>query len=339
MEQKESKVIQILVVDDEMQIRDILQRGLTQAGYECLTAAEAEEALRILASLSVDLVITDISMPGMSGIELMAIVKEKYASDVIVMTGFPEDLSYEEVIGKGASDFIQKPIGIMEMILRVKRVLRERALIATQFYIAEQLRSSVENLKRAMEQTVNALATAMEKRDPYTVGHQQRVAKLACAIAQEIGFSQEDVEGIRIEGLLHDIGKISIPTDILNKPGRISQYEYMLIQEHPQSGYEILKDIRFEQPIVEVILQHHERVNGSGYPQGLKGRNIMIEAKIMAVADVVEAMASHRPYRPSLGIDKALEEIANNRGVLYEVKIVDACLKLFRSRDFSFSDQ
>jgi putative two-component system response regulator len=256
----------------------------------------------------------------------------------VVMTGFPEDLSYEEVIGKGASDFIQKPIGIMEMILRVKRVLRERALIATQYYIAQQLQSSVDNLKRAMEQTVNALATAMEKRDPYTVGHQQRVAKLACAIAQEMGFAQDEMEGIRIAGLLHDIGKISIPTDILNKPGRISQYEYMLIQEHPQSGYEILKDIRFEHPIVEVILQHHERVNGSGYPHGLKGKKIMREAKIMAVADVVEAMASHRPYRPSLGIDKALEEITKNRGVLYELKIVDVCLALFRDRDFSFND-
>jgi putative two-component system response regulator len=338
MEQRESRAVQILVVDDEAQIRDILQRGLAQVGYECLTAADAEEALRILASLSVDLVITDISMPGLSGIELMRVVKEKYASDVIVMTGFPEDLSYEEVIGKGASDFIQKPIGIMEMILRVKRVLRERALIATQYYIAQQLQSSVDNLKRAMEQTVNALATAMEKRDPYTVGHQQRVSRLACAIAQETGFPQEEVEGIRIAGLLHDIGKISIPTDILNKPGRISQYEYMLIQEHPQSGYEILKDIRFEQPIVEVILQHHERVNGSGYPHGLKGKKIMVEAKIMAVADVVEAMASHRPYRPSLGIDKALEEITGNRGVLYEPKIVDACLALFQSRNFSFSD-
>jgi putative two-component system response regulator len=338
MEQKKSKAVQILVVDDEAQIRDILQRGLTQAGYECLTAADAEEALRIMASLSVDLVITDISMPGMSGIELMRIVKEKYASDVIVMTGFPEDLSYEEVIGRGASDFIQKPIGIMEMILRVKRVLRERALIATQFYIAEQLQSSVDKLKRAMEQTVNALATAMEKRDPYTVGHQQRVSRLACAIAQSMDFSQDDVEGIRIAGLLHDIGKISIPTDILNKPGRISQYEYALIQEHPQSGYEILKDIRFEQPIAEVILQHHERVNGSGYPQGLKGQKIMPEAEIMAVADVVEAMASHRPYRPSLGIDKALEEIMENRGVLYAPKIVDACLELFRSRAFSFND-
>jgi putative two-component system response regulator len=338
MEKQESKAIQILVVDDETQIRDILQRGLSQAGYGCLTAADAEEALRILSSLSVDLVITDISMPGLSGIELMRIVKEKYASDVIVMTGFPEDLSYEEVIGKGASDFIQKPIGIMEMILRVKRVIRERALIATQYHITQQLQASVDSLKRAMEQTVNALATAMEKRDPYTVGHQQRVAKLACTMAQEMGFGRDEVEGIRIAGLLHDIGKISIPTDILNKPGRISQYEYMLIQEHPQSGYEILKDIRFEQPIVEIILQHHERVNGSGYPHGLKGKKIIPEARIMAVADVVEAMASHRPYRPSLGIDKALEEITRNRGVLYEPRSVDACLALFRDRDFSFND-
>ena len=157
---------------------------------------------------------------------------------------------------------------------------------------------------------------------------------MACAISKEMALSDEQIGGIRIAGLLHDIGKISLPIDILNKPGKLSKNELNLIKEHPQAGYDILKDVEFDQPIAQIILQHHERMNGSGYPEGLSCEDIILQARILAVSDVVEAMASHRPYRPALGIDKALDEISQNRGVLYDHKVVDMCLKLFNGKRF-----
>ncbi len=191
-------------------------------------------------------------------------------------------------------------------------------------------------ITKALNGTVLAVANTVEMRDPYTAGHQRRVAQLAAAIAQEMGFSAERVEGMRVLGCLHDIGKVAIPAEILSKPGRISPMEFTLIKDHPRVGYEIIKDIDFPFPLAEGILQHHERFNGSGYPQGISGPDIILEARILGVADVVEAMASHRPYRVALGIDQALEEISRNRGILYDPEIVDICLKLFTERGFSF---
>ena len=202
-----------------------------------------------------------------------------------------------------------------------------------------EVQHSLEKLKKALDGTVLAVAKTVEMRDPYTAGHQRQVAQLAVAIAQEMGFSAERVEGMRVLGCLHDIGKIAIPAEILSKPGRLSPMEFTLIKDHPRVGYEIIKDIDFPFPLAEGILQHHERLNGSGYPQGISGPDIILEARILGVADVVEAMASHRPYRRSLGIDQALEEISRNRGILYDPEVVDICLKLFHENGFSFSPQ
>jgi len=176
-----------------------------------------------------------------------------------------------------------------------------------------EVQHSLDKLKQALDGTVLAVANTMEMRDPYTAGHQRQVAQLAGAIAQEMGFSAERVEGMRVLGCLHDIGKIAIPAEILSKPGRLSPMEFTLIQDHPRVGYEIIKDIDFPFPLAEGILQHHERLNGSGYPMGISGSDIILEARILGVADVVEAMASHRPYRRALGIEPALEEISRNR--------------------------
>jgi len=328
--------IHILVVDDEESLRDILQRTIKSAGYECLTAGNAKEALHVLEEKNIDVVITDIVMPGDSGITLLEKVKEKHDADVMVMTGFAEGLKYEEIIEKGACDFIQKPISTKELLVRLKRVLRERAILAERNQAEKELKKSVDKLRRILEETVNALGSALEKRDPYTAGHQQRVARLACTIAEEMGLSEAQIEAIRMAGLLHDIGKISTPTDILNNPGKLSRNEFNLIMEHPQTGYEILNDIEFELPIAEIILQHHEKMNASGYPHKISGKDILIEARILTVADVVEAIASHRPYRPAFGIEKALDEISENRGVLYDPIIVDACLRLFNEKGFTF---
>lgn len=198
----------------------------------------------------------------------------------------------------------------------------------------EALKESIANLKMTLNETVNALVAVAEKRDPYTAGHQHRVAVLACAIAEEMGLPQKQIEGILVASKLHDIGKIYVPNEILNKPGRLTDMEMGIIKSHPNIGYEILEKIPFECPVAKVVFQHHEKLDGSGYPLGLLGDEILIEAKILCVADVVEAMASHRPYRPALGVYKAIEEIIKNRGVLYEVEVVDACLKVIHSIGF-----
>lgn len=192
-------------------------------------------------------------------------------------------------------------------------------------------------LREGLEQTVQAIAATVESRDPYTAGHQKRVAELATAIAREMKLAEEQIEGIGFAAVIHDLGKIHIPAEILSKPGRLTDIEYKLIQTHPQAGYDIIKDVRFPWPIAQIILQHHECLDGSGYPLGLKGDAILIEARIIAVADVVEAISSHRPYRSALGIGPALEEIEKGRGALFDPDAVDACIRLFTQKQFAFT--
>lgn len=203
-------------------------------------------------------------------------------------------------------------------------------------HMQQELQQSFESLKKAMHSTIEAISKTVEKRDPYTSGHQQRVAILAKNIAVELELTQSQVECIFVAAGIHDIGKISLPAEILVKPIPLSDIEIKLIQTHTQAAYDILKGIEFPWAIADIVMQHHERMDGSGYPLGLPGEDIVLEARIICVADVVETMASHRPYRPSIGVDKALEEIANNRGILYDPQVVDACLRLFKEKDFSF---
>ena len=203
----------------------------------------------------------------------------------------------------------------------------------------DEIRQNLHNLREAIEGSIELTALMVEAKDPYTAGHQRRVSILSCAIAKEMNLSEEQIEGTKIAGLIHDLGKISIPSEILSKPGRITDIEFSLIKNHPQIVYNILKTTKFPWPIKQIVLQHHERMDGSGYPSGLLGEKILIEARILGVADVVEAISSHRPYRPALGIDKALEEISKNRGILYDPKVVDACLNLFTKKEFKFEEE
>jgi len=202
----------------------------------------------------------------------------------------------------------------------------------------EALKKTLENLRKAFGTTIQVMVAAVESRDPYTAGHQLRVADLARAIATEMGLPHEKIEGIRMAGSIHDIGKLSIPAEILSKPTKLSDIEFSLIKEHPQKGYEMLKDVESPWPLAEIVYQHHERMDGSGYPRNLKEDEILMEARIMAVSDVVEAMASHRPYRPTLGVDAALKEIEDNKGTLYDSDVVDACLRLFQGKGFQLKD-
>jgi len=195
---------------------------------------------------------------------------------------------------------------------------------------------SVKNLQKALNGTVKALANTVETKDPYTASHQRRVVQLACAIAKEMEQSPSFIEGIRVMGFLHDLGKIAIPGEILSKPSKLTEHEFNLIKIHPQTAYDILKDIDFPWPVALAVVQHHERLDGSGYPFGLLDRDIILEAKILAVADVIEAIASHRPYRPALGLDYAMAEISRNQGTLYDPEVVRVCLGLIKDKGFRF---
>lgn len=203
--------------------------------------------------------------------------------------------------------------------------------------LRQEQQRNAERLRKGLEDTVLAISAMVELRDPYTAGHERRVAELAAAIATEMGLPEERVYGIHLAGTIHDLGKIRIPAEILSKPGRLNEVEYNLVKEHPQYGFDIVKNIEFPCPIAQMVLQHHERLDGSGYPHGLKGDEILAEARILSVADVVEAMSSHRPYRPGIGLPAALGEIGKNRGILYDPDVVDACLKLFNEKNYTIS--
>lgn len=203
----------------------------------------------------------------------------------------------------------------------------------------EKLADTLENIRQTLDGTVALLSTITERRDPYTAGHQRRVAQLGRAIAAEMGLSKEEVEGVGTAGIVHDIGKIAVPLEILTKSTRLTDIEFQLIKAHPQVGYDFLKGIPFSRPVAQIVSQHHERLDGSGYPMELKGDEIRLEARILGVSDVVEAMASDRPYRPALGNDAALEEISRNRGIRYEPRVVDACLRLFKEKGFAFEGE
>jgi PAS domain S-box-containing protein len=217
-----------------------------------------------------------------------------------------------------------KPVGIRGAIIDITERRRHEA----------ELQQTLESLRKAFGATIQVMVSAVEARDPYTAGHQIRSADLARAIAVEMGLPQEKIDGIQMAGSVHDIGKLSIPSELLTKPTKLTELEFSLIKEHSRSGYEILKDVESPWPIAQIVYQHHERMNGSGYPRNLKGDEILIEARIMAVADVVESMASDRPYRPALGIDAALEEIEQNKGIFYDIDVADACLMLFRGKGY-----
>ncbi len=223
----------------------------------------------------------------------------------------------------GANGTIEGFIEIVEDVTERRRAERE-------------LKESDKKLRRMMQGTIQAITSALEMRDPYTVGHERRVADLACAIAGQMGLPEHQIEGIRIAGYVHDIGKIAVPAEILAKPGKLTNVEFAMIKTHPKDSYEILKEVELAPPVAQAILQHHERLDGSGYPEGLSGDQIIMEARILGVADVVEAMSSHRPYRPALGIKAALEEIAQRRGTLYDPQVADACAKLLEEERFRF---
>ncbi|MBI2469751.1 MAG: PAS domain S-box protein [Planctomycetes bacterium] len=279
------------------------------------------------------------ALEGKSCFDVFPLHAERYWKDdkEVIASGQPKTGIIEQMAAKKGTRWVQTDkVPYRDEKGNIIGIIGFAVDITSRKQAEEGLLRSYEKLRKTLEQTAFALSSTVEKRDPYIAGHQRRVTAIACAIAVEMGFSENQIEGIRIAGLLHDIGKIAISSDILSKPGKISAIELELIKTHVQVSYEILKDIEFPWPIAQMVFQHHERVNGSGYPQGLSHDKILPEARILCVADVVEAMVSHRPYRAALGIDAALEEISQKRGVLYDAGVVDTCTKLFREKGFKF---
>jgi putative two-component system response regulator len=366
----------ILCVDDEAVNLSLLEAILDYNGFEVVCASSGTDALLKIKSQTIDLVISDITMPGMDGIDFCRKVKEDpKLSDIpiILVTGLSSHEDRVRGIEVGVEDYFTKPFNQTALLARIKILLKVKKLgderkraeeelqkahndlesqvklrtaelakanevlhadIVERKQMEEKLQHTLNSLRKAVSMTIQVLVSAIEVRDPYTAGHQRRAANLARAIAAEMGLPPEMIEGIRMAGYIHDIGKLSIPAEILSKPTKLSEIEFALIKEHSRSGYEILKDVESPWPLAEMVYQHHERMDGSGYPRKLQGNDIIIEARILAVADVVEAMASHRPYRPSLGIDLALGEIEKNRGIFYDDAVVGACVRIFREKGF-----
>jgi response regulator RpfG family c-di-GMP phosphodiesterase len=334
----------ILAVDDTPASLKLLTDILKGEGYEVRSAISGELALHSAITNPPELVLLDIRMPEMDGFEVCRRLKAQSGTrDVPVIFVSALSETDEKVLGfeLGAVDFVTKPYQREELLARVRAHLELNRLRHHLEDLVEErtgeLRESEKRLRTSLLDSVTALAATVEMRDPYTAGHQRRVAQLAVAIARELMLPEEQVEGIFLASVVHDVGKIQVPAEILSKPGRLSELEFRIIKEHPQHGFDVLKSIDFPWPIAQIVLQHHERLDGSGYPQALKSDQILSDARIIAVADVVEAMVSHRPYRAALGVDVALEEITRNRGVLYDPAVVDACLRLFRERDFSLT--
>lgn len=329
----------ILIVDDDESVGRTLGRILKKIDQKHSMVVSAEDARSILEAETFELILCDIHLPGESGMSLTQYIRTEYPDTAVIMiSGVDDPEVVEKALRIGVYGYIIKPFKISEVIINVSSALKRQKLEVERRIYRENLEKIVAErtvaLQQALDGIIKVVAQTVEIKDPYTAGHQHRVADLAVTMARENGLANDQIEGINLAGMIHDLGKISIPAEILSTPRPLNAIEFQLIKTHPQTGYNILKDIDFPWPIALIILQHHERMNGSGYPNGLKGKEILPEARILAVADVVEAIASHRPYRPALGMDAALEEIEKNKGILYDPEVVDVCLILFKEKGF-----
>ena len=316
------KSLSVLYVEDEEEVRLALSRFLSRRFARLDVAANGEEGLAAFREHHHDVVVTDIRMPRMDGLTMAEAIKDiSQEVPVVVITAYNEVEYFQRAIEIGVDRYITKPVNTDLLLIAIVKATRVR-------FHQREVEDARATALEAMNQVVAVLARAIESRDPYTDGHQKRVANLAAAIAAELGLATDQQMGIRLGSTIHDIGKIQVPAELLSMPRKLSDAEFALIKEHVQAGYDILGNAAFPWPIADMVYQHHERLDGSGYPQGLRGEAIILEARIIAVADVVEAMSSHRPYRAALGLERAMAELRANRGLLYDGAVVDACLRL-----------
>jgi putative nucleotidyltransferase with HDIG domain len=329
--------LHLLILEDNPADAELAVRELGKEGFVVeWSLVETEEAFREALNQRPEVILADYSLPAFDGLSALKIKQEIVPEiPLILISGkIGEELAVE-CIKLGATDYVLKD-KLFRLCPVVRRALEEAQVYRERKEAEEKLRQSYKKLRKMLNDIVRTVALTVEIRDPYTAGHQQRVSQLTSAIARQMNLPSDQVEGIYMAAILHDIGKISVPAEILTKPSRLTEIEMNLLRAHSEVGNNILKRIDFPWPLAKVVLQHHERRDGFGYPKGLKGDEILMEARILGVADVVEAMSSHRPYRPAFGIDKALEEISQNREILYDPEVVDACLRLFKEKEFKF---
>ncbi len=337
----------ILVVDDELSVREILCEGLETFGFETRMAADADEAMSLLGSERFHLLLTDIDMPGRSGIDLMGSAKAAFPDiDVVMVTGVVDAKTAINAIRDGASDYLTKPFNLEEVQIVVERTLEKRKLIQENRSYQEHLEDLVElrtgelvekhreverlygDLQDSYESSLQALVTALDFRDNETQGHSYRVVEYAVIVAKEMGIEEPELTWIRRGAILHDVGKIGIPDSILKKPGKLDKAEWDEMKRHPEMGFRMLQHIRFLEPALDIVMSHQERYDGTGYPRGLKGEEIPLGARIFAVVDTFDAMTSDRPYRKALAIEDACREIRDWSGRQFDPDVAEAFLSV-----------
>ncbi|MGC2167042.1 MAG: HD domain-containing phosphohydrolase [Gallionella sp.] len=321
--------------DAELQRATLLRDGL-EFDWACVDNKSDFE--RRLAEFVPDIILADYNLPAYDGGAALAYAQTNFPLiPMIIVTGTLGEIKAVQLMKGGAADYILKD-RLARLPEAVRNAVANARLKAEQSGAAVRLQDSQSKLKASLLESIVALATIVEKHDPYTAGHQQRVARLAVAIAREMKVDEDQIEGIHLAGVVHDVGKVQVPAEFLSKPGKLSDLEFALVKEHARAGYEILKHIKFPWPIAETILQHHERMDGSGYPDALTGEQIILQARILAVADVVEAISAYRLYRPALGIEAALSVISEGRGIKFDAAVVDACMTLIQEREYDPQD-
>ncbi len=325
------KLESILIVDDEEVIRRLLHRKLMSRGYQCEEASTGDEALEKVRSKPAALMILDIKMPGKSGIEILAEIKADHPDIAVIMaTALAEIDTAIHCMKQGAYDYITKPFNLDEVVLNVERALEKRKLELENRDYQEHLKQRVEKqankIRESFLNALTALVYALEAKDKYTSGHSQRVAEISVAIAREMGLSRQDIAGIRLAGLIHDIGKIGVRASVLNKPDRLNDDEYQHIKTHTEIGEHILAPIVEDEQILKAVRHHHERHDGTGYPDGLSGGQIPLGAKILAVADAYDAITSERPYREAMSTQIAYNIIERCKGSQFDPEVADTFL-------------
>ncbi|PKL36069.1 MAG: two-component system response regulator [Spirochaetae bacterium HGW-Spirochaetae-1] len=353
----------ILVIDDEYILRQTMTDFLEDHGYSVIEAENGRKGIEMIRTAAPDVVLCDLMMPEMNGLDVITHVSGEYPDIPVIAVSGTGDISLAiEAVKLGAWDYLMKPLFDMNILIHsISRAIERSQLLREnkryqenlEFMVqqqTEELRREIEMrktaekkieeqmqvLEKTLQGTVQAIVSAVELRDPYTAGHQRRVAMLAQVIARNMSLDDFSIAGLTTAGTIHDLGKLSVPSEILSKPSRLTGAEFNLVKDHARSGFELLKGIDFPWPVAKIVYQHHEKIDGSGYPLGIGGSEITPEAKILTVADVVEAIASHRPYRASMGVELAVEEIRKKRGIQYDPETVDSCIAVLNQKLFSF---
>jgi putative nucleotidyltransferase with HDIG domain len=316
--------VDLLIIEDNPADARLVELMLEEVGgFSCRRAETLAQALAAIAERPPKAVLLDLSLPDSHGMETISRVRLAAPSlPIIICTGLDDEAVGLSALQHGCQDYLVKGRGDGAQIRHTILYAIERK------GMEEERQQNTLKFKRVLLQTVRSLSLTLEMRDPYTTGHQRRVAEIAVAMGRRLGLDDDRLEGLHTGGLVHDIGKINVPAEFLSRPGHLSSEIHQVIRTHPQMGWEIMHDIEFPWPVADMILQHHERMDGSGYPNGLKGDEILFEARILAVADVVEAISSHRPYRAALGLDVAVDELTRHCGTYYDPDVVAVCLGL-----------